>query len=95
VNLIAGSGERAMDSIAQLYGLTTAEKRVLSGVLNIGGVRDVALALGVAEATIKTHLQNIFGKTGVRRQVDLVKLVIAGASEPRSSKTFMTPDSTE
>ncbi|MEO6839954.1 MAG: LuxR C-terminal-related transcriptional regulator [Bradyrhizobium sp.] len=75
-----------MDTIAQFYELTTAESRVLSAILDTGGVRSVALALGVAEATIKTHLQNIFGKTGVRRQIDLVKLVIAGVSESRRNE---------
>jgi DNA-binding CsgD family transcriptional regulator len=81
-----GGGEPAVDTVAQFYELTTAERRVLSAVLDTGGVRGVAIALGVAEATIKTHLQNIFGKTGVRRQIDLVKLVIAGVSESRRSE---------
>lgn len=80
-----GGGETAMDTIAQLYELTTAEVRVLSAVLDTGGVRGVAIALEVSEATIKTHLQHIFGKTGVRRQIDLVKLIV-GASEPRKSE---------
>jgi DNA-binding CsgD family transcriptional regulator len=82
----AGGGETAMDGIAQFYELTAAERRVLSAVLDTGGVRGVAIALDVSEATIKTHLQNIFGKTGVRRQIDLVKLVIAGAFEPRKKE---------
>jgi DNA-binding NarL/FixJ family response regulator len=74
------------DTIAQFYDLTTAERRVLSAILDSGNVRSVAIALGVGEATIKTHLQHIFGKTGVRRQIDLVKLVIAGVTEPRSRR---------
>jgi len=68
----------AVDAIAQFYKLTTAERRVLSAVVETGGVRSVATALGISQATVKTHLQNIFGKTGARRQIDLVKLVIAG-----------------
>jgi DNA-binding NarL/FixJ family response regulator len=68
----------AVDAVAQLYKLTMAERRVLSAVVETGGVRSVATALGISEATVKTHLQNIFGKTGARRQIDLVKLVIAG-----------------
>lgn len=81
-----GEGDRAVGLIAQLYGLTTAERHVLSGVVGIGSVRGVAIALNVAEATVKSHLQKIFGKTGVRRQVDLVKLV-AGASEGQRNST--------
>jgi DNA-binding CsgD family transcriptional regulator len=68
----------AVDAVAQLYKLTVAERRVLSAVVASGGVRSVATALGISQATVKTHLQNIFGKTGARRQIDLVKLVIAG-----------------
>jgi DNA-binding CsgD family transcriptional regulator len=37
--------------------------------------------LGVSQATVKTHLKRIFGKTGTARQVDLVKL-IAGFAGP-------------
>ncbi|MBN9023363.1 MAG: LuxR family transcriptional regulator, partial [Rhizobiales bacterium] len=60
--------------IARHYGLTPSELRVLLAVVEVGGVPDVAEALGVAETTVKTHLGNVFGKTGTSRQADLVKL---------------------
>jgi len=78
------SSTPAVDAAAQRYKLTTAEKRVLSAVMGSGGVRSVATALEISEATVKTHLQNIFGKTGARRQIDLVKLVIAGGAGERT-----------
>jgi DNA-binding CsgD family transcriptional regulator len=31
--------------------------------------------LGVSQATVKTHLNNIFRKTGATRQSELIKLV--------------------
>ena len=37
--------------------------------------------LGVSQATVKTHLQRVFGKTGAARQSELVKL-IAGYMSP-------------
>jgi DNA-binding CsgD family transcriptional regulator len=37
--------------------------------------------LGITPATVKTHLQHIFDKTGCRRQADLVKLA-ASMSPP-------------
>jgi DNA-binding NarL/FixJ family response regulator len=74
----------AVDIAAQRYSLTTAEKNVLSAVMDSGGVRAVASALKISEATVKTHLQNIFGKTGARRQIDLVKLVIAVSASERT-----------
>jgi DNA-binding CsgD family transcriptional regulator len=67
--------------IARTYGLTPTELRVLLGIVDVGGVPEVASALGVAETTVKTHLGRLFEKTGVGRQADLVKLV-AGFSNP-------------
>jgi DNA-binding CsgD family transcriptional regulator len=61
--------------IAKQFGLTQAELRVLFSVVEIGGVSEVAEVLGIAEATVKTHLQHVFEKTGTSRQADLVKLV--------------------
>jgi DNA-binding CsgD family transcriptional regulator len=67
--------------IARLYNLTPGEVRVLLAIVEVGGVAETARALGVAEATVKTHLHRLFGKTGACRQADLVKLV-AGFSNP-------------
>jgi DNA-binding CsgD family transcriptional regulator len=65
----------APEVIAKLYGLTPSELRVLLSVFDSGGVTNVAEALGISEATAKTHLRRLFEKTGTRRQADLVKLV--------------------
>ena len=67
--------------IAKLYGLTPSELRVLLAVFESGGVADIANALGISEATAKTHLRRLFEKTETRRQADLVKLV-AGFAAP-------------
>jgi DNA-binding CsgD family transcriptional regulator len=69
------------DVIRRAYQLTPAELRVLLAIVNIGGVPEVATALGVADSTIKTHVGRLFDKTGAVRQADLVKLV-AGFSTP-------------
>jgi DNA-binding CsgD family transcriptional regulator/PAS domain-containing protein len=61
--------------IGRMYKLTPTELRVLLAIVDIGGVPEVAAALGVAATTIKTHLSRLFQKTGVGRQADLVKLV--------------------
>jgi DNA-binding CsgD family transcriptional regulator len=67
--------------IARLYNLTPGELRVLLAIVEAGGVAETARALGVAVATVKTHLHHLFGKTGASRQADLVRLV-AGFSNP-------------
>jgi DNA-binding CsgD family transcriptional regulator len=64
-----------LETIVKTFKLTPAELRVLTMIVEIGGVPEVARALGLSEPTVKTHLQHIFHKTGTTRQADLVKLV--------------------
>jgi DNA-binding CsgD family transcriptional regulator len=68
------------EAIAQEFGLTPAELRVLFAIIEVGGVREVAEVLGISEATVKTHLHHLFGKTGTGRQVELVRLVAGYAN---------------
>ena len=67
--------------MGKAFNLTPTELRVMLALVEVGGIPEVAEALGVAETTIKTHVSRLFGKTGVRRQADLVKLV-AGYANP-------------
>jgi DNA-binding CsgD family transcriptional regulator len=67
--------------IARAYNLTRAELRVLMAIVEVGGVPEVAVVLGIAESTVKTHLARLFVKTGAGRQADLVKIV-AGFATP-------------
>jgi DNA-binding CsgD family transcriptional regulator len=66
--------------IARAYDLTPTELRVLLAIVDVGGVPESAVALGIAESTVKTHLGRLFVKTGARRQADLVKIVAGFAS---------------
>lgn len=69
------------EAIATAYKLTPAELRVLLAIVDVGGVPEVASTLGIADTTVRTHLNRLFEKTDARRQADLVKLV-AGFSNP-------------
>lgn len=69
------------EAIAKSYRLTPTELRVLLAVVEVGGVPEVAEALGIAETTVKTDLGRLYQKTGAGRQADLVKIV-AGFSNP-------------
>lgn len=66
--------------IGKTYNLTPTELRVLHAIVSLGGVRQAAGNLGVADTTVKTHLGRLFEKTGVSRQADLVKLVAGYSS---------------
>lgn len=83
-------GSFAHDAIARLYNLTPTESRVLLAIVEVGGVPETAQAMGIAEATVKTHLHRLFGKTGATRQADLVKLV-ASFSNPLLSQSSPRP----
>ncbi len=67
--------------IAKSYKLTPTELRILLAIVEVGGVPEVAGALGVSPETVKTHLSRLYEKTGAHRQADLVKLV-AGFAGP-------------
>jgi DNA-binding CsgD family transcriptional regulator len=65
----------ALEMLAEQFELTPAELRVLVAIMNFGGVAEVAGALRLSPATVRTHLRHVFEKTGVQRQADLVKLI--------------------
>ncbi|MGH6735866.1 MAG: helix-turn-helix transcriptional regulator [Methyloceanibacter sp.] len=69
-----------IELVAKTYRLTGAEIRVLYAVLECGGGPSAARMLGLSSATVKTHLHNLFEKTGTKGQTDLVKLVAGFAS---------------
>lgn len=71
----------APDLLVKLYGLTKCEVRVLIAIAQLGGVAATASAIGVGEATVRTHLHRIFEKTGARNQAGLVRL-LAGVTNP-------------
>jgi DNA-binding CsgD family transcriptional regulator len=70
--------------MGKTFKVSPTELRVLRAIVEVGGVPQVAAALGVADTTIKTHLGRLFEKTGANRQADLVKLV-AGYATPLTS----------
>lgn len=67
----AAHGAEAM-SVA--YELSPMETRLLDGLLRGQKLAEAADRLGIAETTARTHLGNIFGKTRVSRQSDLIRL---------------------
>lgn len=71
---IGASEDCDANAMARTYGLTQAETRVLASLLAGRTLAETATALNVAATTAKTHLENIFSKTGVSRQAQLMLL---------------------
>ncbi len=72
---VGGDLKPMPELVSRAYRLTPTELRVMLAIVEVGGVPEVAEALGVAEGTVRTHLKSLFAKTGARRQADLVKIV--------------------
>lgn len=71
--------------MAQISTLTPAEERVLEQAVRGLSIKEIADALVLTEATIKSHLAHIYAKLGVRGRVDLLaRLGTPGGSNTRS-----------
>lgn len=66
----------AADALATAFDLTPAEIRTLERLLGGSSPAEIASDLRVTLPTVRTHLSNIFAKTGAARQVDLVLLAV-------------------
>jgi DNA-binding CsgD family transcriptional regulator len=63
--------------LAEMFGLTPAEGRLLHVLLQGNGLREAAALPGASANTAKTQLQSLFGKMDCSRQADLVKIAMA------------------
>ena len=71
-----------MDALAAKFGFTPRELQVFMGIVQFGGVPEVAQMFGLAPTTVRTHLQRIFDKTGVRDQRDLIRIAMTYLGPP-------------
>jgi DNA-binding CsgD family transcriptional regulator len=70
---------------AEVFGLTRAETETLAQVLEGRSLDEAGAVLGVARSTVKSHLDDIFAKSGTRRQAELVARVMGLATPVRLS----------
>lgn len=68
--------EQAMARLRHRYGLTPAEARLAWEIARGGGRKTAAENRGISVATARSQLTSIFDKTGVRRQSELVRLLL-------------------
>jgi DNA-binding CsgD family transcriptional regulator/PAS domain-containing protein len=73
------------EAFAKLYRLTGGELRVLLALAQGLGGKEAADMLGISEPTVRTHLQNIFSKTGTSRQADLLRLLQSATPPARAA----------
>ena len=71
------------DLVATVLGLTPAEGRVAALLAAGHTVRDIALMSGRRESSVRSHIKRIYGKRGISRQADLIRLVLSIAEPPK------------
>ena len=80
--LITDPGRRChppAEHLRLLYGLTPAEARLAVALCDGDGLVTTAQRLSISHETARHYLKRIGEKTGCRRQVDLVRLLLSGA----------------
>lgn len=74
---LSADGGPLENNLRALYGLTPAEAQ-LARTLTMGkSIAEISSIRGVSINTTKTQLNSLLGKTGLHRQVDLVRLLTA------------------
>lgn len=58
--------------------LTAAETRICTLIQAGYGLNEIGARIGVAEATVRSHLRSIYAKTGAAGQVGLVRILLNG-----------------
>lgn len=76
------------------FGLTPAEAAVALELIAGDGLRAVANRLGISLGTVRTHLSQVFAKTGTRRQAELVRLIFTSRPNVRSDGGQQRPKPT-
>lgn len=63
--------------LGELYGLTPAEANVACEFAMGYSYKEVARRLNISEDTVRAHIKQIYHKTRVNRQSDLVRLILS------------------
>jgi DNA-binding CsgD family transcriptional regulator len=77
---------RRQMNLRRRFDLTSTEAVLAAEILRGDGRKAAARRCGFSDATAKTHLANIFEKTGTHRQAELVRFLL-GAAEAQGGET--------
>lgn len=67
----------SVSQLTQLFGMTVSEARLARGLAQGKTVESYASDNGLSLATVRTHLRSVLAKTGVKRQIDLIRILHA------------------
>jgi DNA-binding CsgD family transcriptional regulator len=75
----ASAAAPSREDIRSLFDLTPAQAALAHEILAGDGIDAAAHRLGIARSTARTHLLEVFQKTGTSRQAELVRVVLQQA----------------
>ncbi len=78
--------------LGRLFGLSPAEQRIAVALLSGLSPSEIAERSGVSLPTVRTQVQSILGKLGVRRQAELVRMIATAAALPIDTETIINSD---
>jgi DNA-binding CsgD family transcriptional regulator len=82
---------RRQMNLRRRFDLTSTEAALATEILRGDGRKAAARRCGISDATAKTHLKNIFEKTGTHRQAELVRCLL-GAAEAQGGNISASGD---
>lgn len=63
-------------ALRAMLGITAAEARLVEQLVGGLSVSEAADLLGISVHTARSQLKSVFGRTGIRRQADLIRHVL-------------------
>jgi len=75
-----GRDVQRLDAAAAVYALSAAQRLVAGYLVEGMPVPEIAKAMGVRPATVRTHVERMFVKTGVHNQTALVRVLLSAAA---------------
>ncbi len=80
------TNQYGIDALAEAYGLSKAETRILKNLIEAQSPAEVATRLHISVSTVKSHIRKIFHKTNTSRQAELLRLVECCRTPLRKTK---------
>lgn len=72
---IANEGERIFDELQEEYSLTDRETELCNFIYEGKSNAEIAEKLFITESTVKTHIYNLYRKTGVKSRMEIIRIV--------------------
>ena len=81
ISVEEGQPVSAVESIQKLFELTHKEAQLALCLTNGRSLQEAAVELGITLNTARAHLRSTFSKTGIDRQVTLVRTILRSVAQ--------------